>query len=98
MEFPDDIREYSKPLTNPNWKTLHKLTHYEFSIQSYYLHYKYPICNLTFERLCRVAQYVVTPPTYRVCNGNGCKRKTKRLCSNCSIHTCFSCKTCNIHR
>ena len=33
MEFTDDIREYSKPLTKPNWKTLHKFTHSEFNIQ-----------------------------------------------------------------
>ena len=40
MELPEDvlciIKEYAKPCTRPNWRTLHRMT-----IQSFY----YNICN-----------------------------------------------------
>ena len=33
MEFPDDIREYSQPLTRPDWKRFHKLPQDELALQ-----------------------------------------------------------------
>ena len=43
MEIPDDvlaiIREYSKPLTRPDWRFIHKMTHLQF-LRDYYREYK----------------------------------------------------------
>jgi len=63
MELPDDvlriIREYSRPLTNPNWKQLHKMTHAEFGIQLFVycrIHYRKPLFMRTFDKVCRVSR------------------------------------------
>jgi hypothetical protein len=39
MELPDDvlsiIKEFSRPITRPDWRTLHKMTHIHFYIDIY---------------------------------------------------------------
>jgi hypothetical protein len=63
MEFPDDIlrliREYSRPVTRPDWKQLQKMTHAEFGLRLFVhcrSHYTQPIFMRTFEKVCRVSQ------------------------------------------
>jgi hypothetical protein len=58
MELPDEIlaiiREYSKPISLPNWKHLHKFTHINFGIQMFVRSRKNPLCNRTFESWAEV--------------------------------------------
>ena len=39
MELPDDvlslIKEFARPITRPDWRTLHKMTHINFYIDIY---------------------------------------------------------------
>ena len=38
MELPDDmirlIREFSQPITRPNWRTLHRMTEHQFHMDA----------------------------------------------------------------
>ena len=62
MELPDDvlrlIREYSQPITRPDWKRLQKMTHADFGAQLFLhcrSHYRQPIFMRTFEKVWRVS-------------------------------------------
>ncbi len=116
MQLPDDIihmiREYSKPLTRPDWKRIPKFPHAEFGIQLFIGTRKAPRASrlfmTTFEKSCGVLQDRLQdrpriPPIPQFCafHGNGCttKSKTKRRCSNtCTTQVCMSCKHCRLHR
>jgi hypothetical protein len=61
MELPDDvirlIREYSRPVTNPNWKQLQKMTQAEFGTQLFIqcrVKYRKPLFMRTFEKSYQV--------------------------------------------
>jgi hypothetical protein len=110
MEFPDDvltlIREYSKPMTRPDWKRLHKFPHAEFGIRLF-IGSRYSnnrIFMTTFKKACVVMQDMqiesVQVPQFCAFRGKGCttKSKTKRHCSKCSTPVCLSCKKCVLHR
>ena len=63
MELPDDvlrlIREYSRPVTRPDWKQLHKMTFDKFGTQLFIhcrTHYRQPIFMRTFDKVCRVSR------------------------------------------
>jgi hypothetical protein len=100
MNLPDEIvdiiREYSKPLTRPDWKRLHKFPHSEFGIQLFIgVRSQNRLCTVTFDRACRVIQdrVVVRVPQFCTFHGSGCttKSKTKRVCSlTCNTHDCIS--------
>jgi len=66
MELPDDvlriIREYSRPVTNPNWKQLHKMTLDKFGTQLFAhcrTHYRQPLFMRTFDKVCRVSRDIL---------------------------------------
>jgi hypothetical protein len=117
MQLPEDIvnliREYSKPMTRPDWKRLHKLPHSEFGIllfigSRFRDNRKNQLCRMTFEKACVVLQdrqepRIVQVPkfcTFRENRENMCttKSKTKRRCPHCSTLVCLSCKNCPLHR
>ena len=113
MQLPDDIvrliREYSRPLTRPDWKRLRKLPHDEFGIQLFIgTRSRLPrnkLCMQTFEKACVVLQErqpvrVPVIPQFCAFHGNGCttQSKTKRRCSKCSTQVCMSCKHCPLHK
>jgi len=63
MELPDDvlriIREYSRPVTRPDWKQLQKMTHAKFGTQLFIqcrTRYRTPLFMRTFEKVCRVSR------------------------------------------
>jgi hypothetical protein len=113
MEFPEDvlriIREYSRPITRPDWKRLQKMTHYEFGSQLFIttrIHHTQPIFMRTFEKVWRVSynNLPIQPdhqPQFCTFHGNDCttKSKTKRRCSTtCNIPVCRSCNKCPQHK
>jgi hypothetical protein len=112
MEFPDDvlriIREYSRPVTRPDWKRLQKMSLDEFGVRLFAhgrSHVTQPIFMRTFKKVCRVSQdklEIPAPsvPHYCAFHGNGCttKSKTKRHCSSCNTSVCRSCDKCPLHK
>lgn len=117
MHLPEDIvhiiREYSKPITRPDWKRIPKLPHAEFGIQLFVGSRKAPRASrlfmTTFKKACDVLHDrlqdnpIIIPPIPQFCafHGNGCttKSKTKRRCSKtCPTQVCMSCKNCPLHK
>lgn len=62
MELPNDvlglIREYSRPVTRPDWKRLHKFTHDEFGVQLFICirRTQNVLCIKTFDKIYRVSR------------------------------------------
>ncbi len=96
MQLPDDIihhiREYSRPLTRPDWKRILKLPHAEFGLQLFIGTCKAPrasqLCMTTFAKSCYVLQdrlqdrpRMLNPvqpiPQFCAFHGNGCTTKSK---------------------
>ena len=72
MHFPKDviviIREFSQPITRPNWRTLHRMTIYKlhFEIRKKYNKFNIPVINSFVKRHSQTQERVdsIEPKIY----------------------------------
>ena len=67
MELPDDIlslvRDFSKPITRPDWRTLHKMTIQQYK-DEYYIQYMKRRRYILYSCNNRYEQYNILDATY----------------------------------
>ena len=68
MELPDDvlqiIKDYAKPLTRPDWRTLHKMTKQQYQNEYYMQYVKRRIVLYSCIHSRNEAQYNTIESTY----------------------------------